>query len=138
MATTFKLFKDSGLTQAFVPGTDFIGPVTNPPEDFVLYLGSNTAANKIEADSDPGVDQITVSITDSDPGNNLEDTDVKLALSNAGLTGATGGADLDLGTVINGGVGNAVAIHIRVSYSGGLTSDQTVGLALNTLVESVA
>jgi hypothetical protein len=137
MATTFKLFKDSGLTQEFIPGTDFIGPVTNPPETFSIWLGSNTAANKAEADSDPGNDQITVSITDSDPGNNLEDSDVQLGTDAASAAVATGGASLDLGTVINGGVGNAQEIAVRVSYSGGLTSDQTVGIALNTLRESV-
>ena len=137
MATTFKLYKDSGLTQVFTPGVDFIGPVTNPPEDFVLYLGSTDAANKVEAASNPGVDQIVVFITDTDPGNKLETTDVKLATSAGGLPGATGGASLNLGTSIVGGVGNAQPIHIRVSYSGGLTSDQTVGIALNTLVESV-
>ena len=136
MATTFNLFKDSGLTQPFVPGTDFIGPVTSPPEDHVLYLGSNETANKVEANSNPGVDQIVVSIVDADPGNDLETTDVQLATTNGGLAGATGGASLNLGTVINGGVGNAQEIHIRVSYTGGLTSDQNVSIELNTLVES--
>lgn len=137
MATTFKLYKDSGLTQEFIPGTDFIGPVTNPPETFSLWLGSTTAANKAEADSDPGNDQIVVSISDSDPGNNLEDTDVQLGVDAAAAAAATAGAALNLGTVINGGVGNAQQIAVRVSYTGGLTSDQTVSIVTNTLRESV-
>lgn len=136
MATTFKLYKDSGLTQEFVPGTDYIGPVTAPPQDFVLYLGSTTASRKLEAASDPGVDQLTISIADAASGSGLEATDVKLATTNGGLTAATGGADLNLGTVINSGVGNLQEIHIRVSYSGGLLSDQNVSIELNTAVES--
>ena len=138
MATTFQLYQDSGLTIPFTPGTDFIGPVRNPPEDFVLYLGSTETANKVEAASDPGVDQITASITDAAAGSGLETTDIKLADTAAGLPGATGGASLNLDTEIVGGVGNAHPIHIRVAFAaGGLVSDQNVAIEINALVESV-
>jgi hypothetical protein len=137
MATTFKLYKDSGLTQPFVPGTDFIGPVTDPPEDFVLYLGSTEETRQVEAQSDPGVDQIVASVVDAASGSGLEATDVKLATTNGGLTAATGGASLSLGTSVLGGVANLVEIHIRVAFAaGGLASDQNVSIQLNTLTES--
>lgn len=138
MATSFKFYTDAALTTEFTPGVDWLGPVTSPPQDFVLYLGSTVSANKVEASSDPGIDQITISITDTDPGNNLEATDIKLATTNGGLTGATGGASLDLGTVINGGSANAAEVHIRVAFAaGGIVTDQTCGIESNTLVESV-
>lgn len=138
MATTFKLYKDSGLTQPFVPGTDYIGPVRNPPEDFSIYLGSTETLNKVEAASDPGVDQIVASVSDAVASSGLEATDIKLALTPGGLTGATGGASLNLATSISGGVGNAVEVHIRVAFAaGGLVSDQNVSVDINSLVESV-
>lgn len=138
MATTFKIYKDSGLTQPFVPGTDYIGPVRNPPEDFSIYLGSTETLNKVEAASDPGVDQIVASISDATTSSGLEATDVKLALTSGGLAGATGGASLNLGTSISGGTGNAVEIFIRVAFAaGGLVSDQDVSIDINALVESV-
>jgi hypothetical protein len=138
MATTFKFYKDAGLTQEFVPGTDFIGPVTAPPQDFVLYLGSTTASRKLEAASDPGVAQLTVSILDAVPASGLDANDVKLAeTEGSGLDAAVAGDPLDLGTVINSGVGNQKEIHIRVLDPGGLLSDQNVSIQLNTALESV-
>lgn len=43
-----------------------------------------------------------------------ESTEIKLALSNAGLASATAGAALAIGTVINSGSANAVAVHMRI------------------------
>lgn len=42
-------------------------------------------------------------------------TEIKLALTAAGLDAATAGAALNLGTTINGGVANAVEINVRVT-----------------------
>lgn len=43
-----------------------------------------------------------------------ESTEIKLALSNSGLASAIAGASLAIGTVINGGVANAVPVHLRI------------------------
>lgn len=43
-----------------------------------------------------------------------ESTEIKLALSNGGLSSATAGAALAIGTVINSGSANAIAVHVRV------------------------
>lgn len=134
---TFKFYKDSGLVEEFNPVSDVIGPVSNPPQDFVLYFGSTDAANKAVAKTNPGTDPIVVSIVDADPGNDLETTDVKLATTNGGLAGATGGASLDLPATVNGGVGNQVEIHIRVNFAGGgIVRDVDVSLSL--LADEVA
>lgn len=115
MSTSFKLFTDSGLTSELSGNLVFEESVdhTQLPADQVLYLGSNAASKKIEAASDPGTDQIAVSITDSAVGSGHEATEIKLALTEAGLDSATGGASLNLGVTINSGVANAVAIWIR-------------------------
>lgn len=133
---TFKFYKDAGLTQEFNPVSDRIGPVNDPPQDFVIYFGSTDATKRVRANSNPGTDNLEVSITDTDAGNNLEAADVKLADSNLNLDSAVAGAALDLGvTQLLGGVGNAIEIHLRVSYSGGVASDETVGITFNELVE---
>lgn len=133
---TFQLYADAGLTTPWLPA-DRIGPVTAPPEDFVIYFGSTNALNKVEAVSAPGTDPILVNIVDSAPGSNLEASDIKLATTNAGLTAATPGAALNLGPVINGGVGNAVEIHLRIDFAaGGAVTDETVIIETNDLVES--
>lgn len=133
---SFKFYKDLGLTEVFDPLVDRIGPVTESSQDFVLYLGSTDSGKKIEESLSPGTGNIVASITDTDVGNNLEASDVKLASSNPNLDSAVAGNPLTIGTSVLSGVGNKVEIHIRVEYSGGITSDETVGIALNTVVES--
>jgi hypothetical protein len=62
---TFKLYSDTGLTSLFggtltlVHKSDF----SDNPQDFVLYFGSTTANRKLQAASNPGVDQITITPT---------------------------------------------------------------------------
>ena len=62
---TFKLYTDSNLTTPFsglyqlVHNTD----LSDNPQDFVLYLGSNTASRQLQAVSSPGVDNITLTPT---------------------------------------------------------------------------
>lgn len=64
---TFKLYTDSGLTIPFnglyqlVHETD----LSDNPQDNVLYFGSNTASRQLQANSNPGVDDITVTPTDT-------------------------------------------------------------------------
>lgn len=62
---TFKLYTDSGLLSLFggtfelTHESDF----SDNPQDFVLYFGSNTANRILQATSNPGVDQITLTPT---------------------------------------------------------------------------
>jgi len=137
MATTFKLYKDAALTQVFVPGTDTIGPITAPPQDTVIYLGSTDATKKLQAKTNPGTDPVQVTLADADAGNDLETTDVKLATTSGGLATATGGATLDLSHTILGGVANNQEIHLRVDFAaGGIASD--VDVTINILGDEYA
>jgi len=62
---TFKLYTDSGLLSLFggtyelTHESDF----SDNPQDNSVYLGSNTAGRKLQAVSNPGVDQITITPT---------------------------------------------------------------------------
>lgn len=66
---SFKFFTDTGLTTAFsnlyqlVHNTD----LSDNPQDFVLYFGSAATADayKLQASSNPGVDDITITPTDT-------------------------------------------------------------------------
>lgn len=117
MAVTWKFYTDSGLTTELVGNLVIAQNQDGSTGDIdgVLYFGSTEASKTLQADSNPGVDQISISITDSDPnpGTTPEATDLKLATSNGGLAGATAGAALDLGVTLTSGVGNAVAVHYR-------------------------
>lgn len=199
---SFDLFTDSGLTTAFTGTLSFTHytDLSDNPQDTVLYLGSNNSNRKIQADSDPGVDNMTITPTDgitdwaattaytlgqrvepttpngyvyevttagtsagSEPtwpttgiGTSTvtdgtvvwtllsarhEITEIKLATTSGGLAGATGGAALSLGTVINGGSGNAQEVHIRVTNAVTNVADSTgyaeITLDTNTFLETV-
>lgn len=64
---SFKLYTDAGLTSLFsnpkqmTHATD----LSDNPQDFVLYFGSNAVDTKLEATSTPGVDPITLTPTDT-------------------------------------------------------------------------
>jgi hypothetical protein len=120
---------DSEATSLSIAGS----PTT---QDFTRYFGSTDSALKVEANSDPGNDQITVSIVDADPGNGHEASEIKLALTEAGLDTAVGGASLDLGTSITGGTSNKKTIWIRATNTEGSVYDLNLKLQINELLES--
>lgn len=122
MALTFKVFSDAALTTeqtgALVATQNVDG--STPPIEFQLWFGSlgsaggDTTDRKVQADSDPGVDNIVLSVGDIDPGNGHEVAEVKLATTQGGLAGATGGVDLALSPTINSGSVNAVEFWAQV------------------------
>lgn len=200
---SFGLFTDTGLTTAFTGTLTFTHytDLSDNPQDGVLYLGSTNSARKLQANSNPGVDNITLTPTDGiddwstataySVGDRVEPTtpngyvykcttagtshasteptwpttgigsstvsdgtavwtllsarheitEVKLATSSGGLSGATGGAALSLGTVINGGTGNYAEIHYRITNAVTNVADNTgyaaITLNLNTVLETV-
>lgn len=140
MSLSFGFFSDSALTTAISSPLQFIQAISSPTaEDNTIYFGSATASRVCEADSNPGVDAVTVSIVDSAGGSGSPATDVKLALSSGGLSSATGGATLALPETINSGSANAIPIYVRVldsTHAGGLNLD--LSLQTNTLLETPA
>lgn len=64
---TFKLYTDSGLTTLYSGTTNLTHQtdLSDNPQDFQLWLGSNTAGRDLEATSNPGVDQITLTPTNA-------------------------------------------------------------------------
>lgn len=141
MAISFKFYYDAALTSevnaanpieisAIYPG----GPYT----DVQLWLGSATATNEVQAESDPGVDNISISIVDSDGallGN--ETTAVKLATSQGGLSGASAGAALAVGATLYGGIAGAFPFWMRFDNAQALVGTYTdISLTTNSMLES--
>lgn len=127
MAITFKFYIDSGLVTE-LSGNLIVEQAddgSSGPVDNVLYLGSIDTARKVQANSNPGVDLITLSVIDASIGVGHPATEIKLATTQVGLDSAVGGADLDLGVEVLGGSGNAQPIWIRVEDSTGTIGTST-------------
>lgn len=102
-----------------------------PPVDRCIYLGDPRTGYLFRAASDPGVDQISVSIANSLTGNQIPASSVRLALTQGDLTTATPGAALDVGTSITSGPENAVWVWVRID-TGVLTAGAYSNLSLVT------
>lgn len=90
-----------------------------------FWVGDPEADMVLEADSDPGIDPIAVSIVDSAPGGGVEASHIKLALSEAGLASAVAGNPVNLGSSINSGAAGAVRVWAEWANStGGLPSTE--------------
>lgn len=196
---SFKLYEDSGLVTEFGGALSLThqSDLSDNPQDFQLWFGSNSTGVSLEAVSNPGVDDITLTPTDTldewvaataytlgmtvEPtaGNGYRyvcttagtshatteptwptsisstvadgtvvwtcvaethaPTEIKLALTAAGLAGATAGAALVLGQTLLTGAGNAVEVNIRVTNAVTTVSTNSgypeIGLYINSVQE---
>lgn len=106
--TSFGFFADAALTTPIVSAVQFIQAISSPVAvDKKVYFGSRNAARVCRATSGPGVVQVAIALAGAHA------SDIKLALSSAGLATAIGGASLPLGLEILGGQANALVVHIR-------------------------
>lgn len=136
MTITLDLYDDPDL---LVPATvplrfdqDTLGTITPHQREF--YLGCPDTGYRFQANSDPGVDEITLSIVDSVPATGQPATAIKLATSQGGLSSAVAGAALDLGATLLSGSANAVEIWVEFNDSTAVVAtDTNIELALNTL-----
>jgi len=123
----FDFYTDSGLTNLVASPLSMTHAI-NGHSDIQIFCGGTGFT--FQANSDPGNDQITVSIVGSGAQGAAS---IKLATTQAGLDGATAGAALDLGTEINGSTSfwlrQTDMVGVAGQYSG-------MKLAVNELVYS--
>lgn len=103
--------------------------------DFVYWLVADDVDRTYYAASDPGVDDIVVSVVDAAAGASMLPTTLRLALSAEDLATATPGAALAIGTEVLSGSVNAVAVHVRVdsaAIAAGIY--ENLSLATNPLI----
>lgn len=130
MATTWKLYHDSALTNPVESGdTAAFTAIAGGGDDLQLWYGSTNPDVQIQATSDPGVDPIT--LTPVAYGSGQPTSSIKLALSQAGLASATGGAALTVGTTLTSGSANAVSVWVRWTASG-TTADSYTGISIDS------
>lgn len=116
----FKLYTDAACTIPFTGTLSFVhnSDFSDNPQDSVLYYAEkelDPADNGSYEMQMPSGGNINITIEDSSVGIGHETTEIKLALTSAGLDTAVAGAPLSLGTSITSGVSNATPIHIRVT-----------------------
>lgn len=114
MSSTFAWWADAGMT---VPLTrlNFVRDTTPSAVDAVAWFGSPVAGKTLRRQSAPGVDPLQVEIDDAASGSGVQVSNIKLALSSAGLSSATPGAALNLPATINSGT--AIAVYVRLDSS---------------------
>ena len=128
---TYKFYSDAALTQAVTSVTaEQHQDGSSDPVVREVWLGDPEADFLIQDSTNPGVDDIEVSITDTTPGSGHEATEVKLATSEAGLLTAVAGDPLVIGTSQNSGTAGAVHIWIQIDDATGTEGSATeLGLA---------
>ena len=107
-------FQDSGLAQPAARLTATAAADGSGSSDHCFWLGGTDATREHVAASAPGVDAIQVSISDSDGGDSLLPSAIALATTQVGLSTASPGAPLNVGTAIAGGSAQAVTVWVRV------------------------
>lgn len=124
---TFKVYNDANLTSEFTGSLTANQNVDGSTgmQKFQKWIGSTAVGKTLQAESNPGVAQIVLSIVDAAPGSGHPATDISLALSSPGLDSATPGASLNLGTSILSGVANAKGFWIGMEDSTGVVGTST-------------
>lgn len=143
MATTFKFFHDASLTQEVSVANPLSASQLDDgsldPTDIQVWFGSTASGTKIQATYDPGVDPITLSITDTLAGDGEDVSAISLAMSQAGLDLATPGDPLDVGNTVYSGVGNAIPFWIRIDPTQTVIGEYTdLGLDFTDCIEDAA
>ena len=133
MALTFKIYADSALTSPQVG--DLVATQaadgSTPPLQFQFFFGSlgsaggDTPDRKLQAESNPGVDQITLLIADTAPGVGHEAVEVKLAATQVLLGTAVAGDPLDIGAVLTSGSANDFEFWVEIDDATGVVATAT-------------
>lgn len=138
MATSLKFFSDSGLTTEITSVTiNQLADGSTGNVDKLVYLGSNEDSSTFEATSDPGVDDIEISIEDASPGSGVNASNIKLASTLGGLDTATAGDPLVIGSSLDGGVANAEPVYIRSDTPALASSSTEITLETNDITETL-
>lgn len=154
MASSFQLWTDSGQTTAFT-GTLQVThntDLSDNPQDFVYYLGSNATGTKLEAVSNPGTDQITITPTNNLPawaattayslGDRVEPTTPNTYVYEVTTAGTSGGSEPTWPTVVGSTVVDGTVVwtciakrheltEIKLALTSGGLAGATAGAALD-------
>lgn len=141
MAVSLKFYHDAALTQEVTSLAPALAQqdVANslPPVQKQLWLGSVATGFTFKAQSNPGVDNITVSPADANGATGQTTAALKLASSQAGLAAAVAGASLTLVPTITSGVSNAITFWVEINDLTSVAGSYTdLSLTTNPLFEN--
>ena len=112
----FAFYLDSNLTSPLE--SDLLSSQksdgSSDPNDFQLFLGSPDSGYQLREETNPGVNNIVLSVVDDAPATGHTAAEIKLATTQGGLDSAVGGDPLTVGLQVLGGVVNAYEFWIRV------------------------
>jgi hypothetical protein len=129
MATVLGIYSDAGLTTLL----NSIEGVIDDSVTLQVYVGSPTPGINHERKTLPGVNQLQLSIVDNDTGDVVPAANFKFALTEGGLASAVGGDPLNLGMLIESGVGNALPVWIKLTDDSGTAAEYPAGVTLKIL-----
>lgn len=138
MTVSLQYYLDAALTAPVVTPLNVqqADDGSTGPVDLNVFVGSVALGKKFQAQSNPGIDQITITIEDATPASGQEPDAIKLALTAIGLDSATEGDPLNVGTQILSQVGNALSLWIRVEDQTGIVATSLdLSLKTNPLIE---
>ena len=131
MSLSLKAYADlslaTELTQADIAA---LVSGASPDNDTSFALGLSGGAGQYQASSNPGIDQIVMSIVDANPASEIDVGNIKIALSSAGLDTATGGASLNLGLNIPT---TGILIYLRSDTPAFTAGNSDITLELNAI-----
>lgn len=133
---SFGFFTDAGLTTPLSGTLDFAQAIdgSTGAQQAILYFGSLAAGRVLRAASNPGVDEIVISVVDADAGTGSPAADVRLALDPT-FAGRAGGDPLSLGVQVSSGAPAAVPVYVEVLDSTGVIGINTDLSLVMTLCE---
>lgn len=127
----FRFFADQALTTPVnrLSVVTLLSAGDPEPVAAVVYFGSQDATTELSAAS-AGDISISVAV-----GGDLPASAVRLALSQAGLATALGGAALNIGSTVAGGAGGALAVWIAVDTDGAV-GRYSISLRTSEVIEN--
>lgn len=154
MASSFQLWNETGQTTAFggTLQTTHESDLSDGSQDFVLYFGSNATGTKLEAVSNPGTDQVTITPTDNladwaattaySLGNRVEPTTPNTYVYEVTTAGTSGGSEPTWPTTVGSTVVDGTIVwtcvanrheltEIKLALTNGGLAAATPGAALN-------
>lgn len=112
---TFQFFTDPALSVPLSSVTTrHAVDGSSPPVTIVLYYGSTATGKRVVNAASPGVGFVTITPIAA-PDALHTTSEIKLALTLGGLSTATPGGPLSLGTEVLSGAANAIPIYLQVS-----------------------
>ncbi len=138
MTVSLQYFLDAALTAPIVTPFNIqqADDGSTGPVDFNFFVGSTALAKKFQAQSNPGIDQIVISIDDVNPASGQEPDAIKLALTAIGLDSAVAGDPLNVGVQILSEVGNALSLWVRMEdLTGVVATSLDLSLLTNAVIE---